>query len=131
MKVVIDTSALLAVALDEPEKSRLVAATQETTLLAPAVLPFEIGNALSAMVKRGRLTAEQALDVLSVADGIAVQMVAVDLPAALEMACEAGIYAYDAYFLQTAATLNCPLLTLDQSMRRLAEARGIALLDES
>lgn len=59
MKVVADTNTFLAVALNEPERPRIIDMTQGCDLLAPEVLPFEIGNALTAMVKRGALPAEQ------------------------------------------------------------------------
>jgi len=38
---------------------------------------------------------------------------------------EQGIYSYDAYFLQTAMRFKCPLLTLDQTMARVATSLKI------
>jgi hypothetical protein len=49
MKIIADTNIFLAVALDEPEKERIVSLSEGFDLAAPNVLPFEIGNALSAM----------------------------------------------------------------------------------
>ena len=56
--LVIDTSAILAVLLDEPEKQAVVEATMGSVVCAPASLRWEVGNAATAGVKRRRLTAE-------------------------------------------------------------------------
>ena len=58
--IVIDTSAILAVLLAEPEKLAVVEATMGRVLCAPASLRWEVGNAAKAGVKRRRLTPERA-----------------------------------------------------------------------
>ena len=58
--IVIDTSAILAVLLDEPEKEAVVEQTMGTVLSAPASLRWEVGNAATAGVKRRRLRPERA-----------------------------------------------------------------------
>jgi predicted nucleic acid-binding protein len=40
-----------------------------------------------------------------------------------------NIYAYDAYFLQTALAYDCPLLTLDKKMKFVANALNIKVLE--
>lgn len=52
MKIVADTNTFLAVALDEPEKPEIINHTTGHQLIAPEVLPFEIGNALTSMMKK-------------------------------------------------------------------------------
>ncbi len=47
-----DTNLFLAVALNEPEKTRIIQLTSNKNAVAPEILPYEIGNALSAMIKR-------------------------------------------------------------------------------
>src|SRR5437763_8514880 len=54
MDIVADTSAIIAVIANEPEKSALVAHTQGADLFAPLSIPWEVGNAFSAMLKRQR-----------------------------------------------------------------------------
>jgi predicted nucleic acid-binding protein len=125
-----DTNAFLAVALDEPEKSWLLQATKGVELAAPAVLPYEVGNALSALVKRKRLGADEAAEAWQVIQSIPVELVEVDIPASLLLAAEHGIYAYDAYFLQCAMRLKCPLLTLDRAMASVARALSIKLVEK-
>jgi len=130
MKVVADTNTFLAVALDEPEKRELLQATEGVALAAPAVLPYEIGNALSALVKRKRLDVDEARNAWRIIQRIPVELMEMDVPAALGIAAEQGIYAYDAYFLQCAMSLRCPLLTLDRAMMRVARAMSIQLVEK-
>ncbi|MGI9054531.1 MAG: type II toxin-antitoxin system VapC family toxin [Pyrinomonadaceae bacterium] len=58
--LVTDSSTVIAVIANEPEKPLLIAKSQGFDLIAPRSLYWEIGNAFSAMVKRGRITLEQA-----------------------------------------------------------------------
>jgi len=60
---------------------------------------------------------------------IPVELVDVDFEAALTIVAEHGIYAYDAYYLECAASLKCPLLTLDRTMKRVARTMGLPLLE--
>ena len=60
MNIITDTNIFLTVALDEPEKSRIIKLTTNTSAVAPEILPYEIGNALTAMVKRKQVTTNEA-----------------------------------------------------------------------
>ena len=60
MDVVIDTSALVAVIVGEPERNRIVELTAGNTLIGPGSIPWEVGNAFSSMLKQDRLTFEEA-----------------------------------------------------------------------
>lgn len=129
MKLVIDTSAILAVLLDEPERLALIAATNGAQLCAPASIPWEVCNALSAALKRRRLALPQAVEVLKNFGKVPLQLVSVDLTAALELAAAFRIYAYDAYVLELARAQQCSLLTLDHGVQRVARAARIPLLE--
>ena len=128
MEVVADASALLAVVLDEPERGSIVDATEGATLIAPAALPSEIGNALTAMRKRGRIEEESVLPAWEATQEIPVQLVPVEFEAAITLALANGIYAYDAYYLHCSLSHRRPLVTLDRRMREVAENLGIRLL---
>ena len=128
MDIIVDTNIFLAVALNEAEKARIVDLTQETSLTAPEILPYEIGNALSAMVKRNQLSQAQALATQRLIQLIPVRLVSVDVQRSLQLAVEQQIYAYDAYFLQCAKALSLPLLTLDKRMQQVAQHLNIQLL---
>ena len=55
MKIIADTNTFIAVALNEPEKGKIIKLTEGHDLIAPDVLPFEIGNALTEMMKKNAL----------------------------------------------------------------------------
>lgn len=129
MKIVCDTSAFLAVVLNEPERSRIVALTSGHELAAPAVLPFEIGNALVSMTRRGSLAPENVTAAWDALQAIPVELRPIELRAALEIALRFKIYAYDAYFLECALGLRAPLLTLDKTMQRLARTLNVQVLE--
>src|SRR5262245_32353527 len=99
MVVVIDTSALIAVLVSEPERAGIVQATQGADLVAPASVHWEIGNALSALLKRRRATLAQAQLALTAYSSIPLRLLDVDLALALEIASEHALYAYDAYLI--------------------------------
>jgi predicted nucleic acid-binding protein len=131
MRIVIDTSAVIAVIGNEPSKQALVHATRGAALLAPSSVHWEIGNAFSAMLRRGRLRLAQAHKALRAYTEIPIRFVDVDLGDALAIAAELEIYAYDAYVLQSAATHRCPVLTLDAGLIRAGRKLGLDFLEVS
>ena len=129
MKIVTDTSILLAVALEEPERDAIIKLTQETQLIAPEVLPFEVGNALSSLFRRNLLDEERVLQVWEYIQRIPIDLRTVDIQGALQIATRNRIYAYDAYFLSCASTLRVPLMSLDRKMISVARQSGIKVLE--
>ncbi len=129
MSIISDTNIFLAVILNEPEKDRIIRITSGIDLSAPEILPYEIGNALSAMLKRGQLGEKEALAAQKATNKIPVRLLAVDIQEALKLAIEFNIYAYDAYFLQCAMALSSPLITLDNRMKKVATELGIEVLE--
>jgi len=113
---------LLAVALDEELKPQILELTHGATLTAPASLLWEVGNALSAQVKRERLTLEQATFALRIVQSIPVRLLQTDLEWALILAARHRIYAYDAYLLACAERRRAPLITLDGRLKDVARA---------
>ena len=49
MEIVIDTSALISVIVGESERKRIIELTIGNTLIGPGSIPWEIGNAFSAI----------------------------------------------------------------------------------
>jgi len=129
MDLVADTNIFLSVALNEPERERIIQLTTDASISAPEILPYELGNALSAMVKRKRLTTAEALKAHKAVNLIPVRLVSIDIQASLKMASEHGIYAYDACFLHCARVYSLPLLTLDERMKQVAEDLGLQVLE--
>jgi predicted nucleic acid-binding protein len=129
MDIVIDTSALIAVIVAEPERGRIVERTSGHSLIGPGCIPWEVGNAFSAMVKRRRLRVADAQQAMNIFDAIPLRYVPVDMGNALYLAGETGMYAYDAYFLDCALRHSAPLLTLDRALRLAAEKIGLDIVE--
>ena len=129
MVVVIDTSALVAVLVSEPQRAALVRASHGADLVAPGSVHWEVGNAMSALLKRHRATLAQVRSALAAYSAIPIRLVDVDLALALEVAAEHSLYAYDAYLITSALAQRAPLLTLDHGLSRAATAAGVACLE--
>ncbi len=129
MNIVIDTSAIIAVIVAEPERDAIIAATSGHTLIGPGSIPWEIGNAFSAMIKQHRIGVSDAQRGLEILDSIPLQYVNVDMANVLSIAAQVNAYAYDAYLLDCALRHAAPLLTLDRTLRRAADALGINLVN--
>lgn len=129
MDIVIDTSALLAVIIDEPERGRIVELTAGSALIGPGSIPWEIGNAFSAMLKQKRLTLSRVRRGLQIFEAVAIRYVPVDLSRALTFAERANVYAYDAYILDCAVRHHAPILTLDRPLARTARDMNIEVLE--
>jgi len=129
MDIVIDTSALLAVIVAEPERDKIVKLTSGHTLVGPGSIPWEIGNAFSAMLKQKRLGLVEAQQGMKIFNSIPLRLVRVDLNNAISIAYETKTYAYDAYFLDCAVRHAAPLLTLDRALERAALKLGVKLME--
>ena len=128
VNVVIDTSAIIAVIVAEPERDAIIAATSGHTLIGPGSIPWEIGNVFSAMIKQRRVHVADAQRALEILESIPVQYVNVDLSNVLSIAAQVNAYAYDAYFLDCALRHGTPLLTLDRTLGRAAGLLGVELV---
>ena len=129
MKIVVDTSVLIAVIADEPEKPALVKATRGAELIAPHSVHWEIGNAFSAMFKRKLITLEKAQQSLKIYRKIRVDFVEVELEESLNIAQQLNIYAYDAYLIRCALKYEAPLISLDRGLRGYAQQMNINVLE--
>lgn len=129
MAIVIDTSAIIAVLVDAPERDKIIALTTDHRLIGPGSIPWEIGNAFSAMLKRNRLELAEAQQGLALFKQMEITFVEVDFSQVLTLAKQSHSYAYDVYFLDCAIRCNAPLLTLDQKLKNVAQSLGIETLE--
>jgi predicted nucleic acid-binding protein len=129
MNIVVDTSVLIAVLVNEPERSKIVSLTIGLDLLAPGSVHWEIGNALSAMIKRKAINTHQVEAVLKAYRQIPIRLVDVDLDRALGIAMDQNIYAYDAYIIECARENRCKVLSLDKGLIEATTKAGVAVLE--
>jgi len=129
VEIVIDTSAILAVVGEQPERADLVSMTRGASLVAPSSVHWEVGNALSAMFKRKTIGLKEALELLEAYAAIPIRMSEVGLSQAVELSAKWNMYAYDAYVLACAINQRAPLLTLDGGLRDRAYELQLDVLE--
>lgn len=129
MEVTVDASVVLAVILNEPGKARLLEVTRDVELVTAPSLPWEVGNALSALFKRAQLSLGQARNAVDSFEQIAVRLADVDLLAAVALAEKYRIYAYGAYVLECARRYRTPLLSLDGPQCEVGLRMGLDIVE--
>ena len=126
--IVIDASCILAFLLNQDDTNLIAKTTENKILIAPSCLPFEIGNALSKLIKRNLLSTTEAILVLHEFYKIPIRLLEPDIANSVVIAAESNSYAYEAYYLNIANQLSEPLFTLDEKMKSTALERGIKCL---
>src|ERR1035441_7090368 len=129
MEIVIDTSVILAVISEQPEKPELIRLTRGATLVAPSSVHWEVGNALSAMFKRKAIGLDEGLKLLESYAAIPIRLTDLALKQAVELAARLNIYAYDAYVIACAVNQRAPILTLDGGLRTRARELKLDVLE--
>jgi len=129
MEIVADASAFLAVVLNESDRDWIINKTTGQSIISPEVLPYEIGNALIAVKRKGRLNDREILRAFDLSQRIAVRLVSVKIHDAMKIALRFNIYAYDAYYLQCCIENKLPLISLDDRMCDIAGSLGIKVVE--
>ena len=127
VSLVIDTSTVVAVLLNEPIRAALIGATEGCALVGAPTLPWEVGNALVTAVRRKRLATPLVSQAWVSYQSVPVRLSQIDPGRAVNLALEVGLYAYDGYVLETARAERIPLLTLDLALARAARSLGLKL----
>jgi predicted nucleic acid-binding protein len=129
MEIVSDASAFLAVALNEIDRDWVIEKTSGFSIIPPEVLPYEIGNALIAVRRKGRFSDREILRAFDISQKIAVRLVPIKVQDAMKMAIRFNIYAYDAYYLQCCIENKLSLISLDDRMCDVARCLGIKVVE--
>jgi len=127
--VVVDTSVVLAVLLNEPTRGAILKHTRGRRLLAAGSLEWEVGNALVALVRRRLATGPDIWRVWRSFCQIPIATGKCDIATALRLSVASGLCAYDAVVIETARAAGAPLLTLNVRQRRVAVARGADIME--
>jgi predicted nucleic acid-binding protein len=129
MNAVIDTSAIIAVIANEPEREALIEITRGVDLIAPHSVHWEIGNAFSAMLKRERITLPAAIKAIEAYNKIKIRFVDIDIEKTLRIAHRLSVYAYDAYIISCALHYKYPIVSLDKSLIQCAKKMKVEALE--
>lgn len=120
MAVVVDASAIAAIAFREAEGPDLAIHLSGQTLLAPALIDYELANIALKKAKLQPKVAPQIGAVLNAAWHLRITKVAVPASEAFRIARETGLTAYDASYLWLARMHDAELVTLDAALARAA-----------
>ncbi len=120
MAVVVDASALGAIAFGEPEGKAMAAHLEGETLLAPALIDYELTNVALKKARKRPETLPRLVLALQAALALPLSRVPVPGVEALALAAETGLTAYDASYLWLARSHDAELVTLDVPLGRLA-----------
>ena len=126
--IIIDASCIVAVLLEEDGCNEVRNAVRGKQLVSPACLPYEIGNSLTAAVKKHRITADMVAEIYSEFEKLPVRLVEPDIGKATFIAAEENHYAYDAYYIVCALDMGLPLFSLDNGLIEIAKKRGVKCL---
>ena len=114
---------------NESDREWVIERTRGAAVASPEVLPYEIGNALIAVMKRGRLSNREILRAFDISQRISVKLLPVRISEALRIALRFQSYAYDAYYLQCCIENRLPLISLDGHMCDMAKRLGIKVVE--
>jgi len=117
------------VLLNEPSRPALIIATKGRSLVGAPSLPWEVGNALVAGVRRGQVSARAVQQAWDSYGKIPIHLAEIEISRALALAMELHLYAYDAYVLEVARAGRIPLLTLDRALARAAGRAAVPLVE--
>ena len=129
MDLTVDASVIMAVILNESSKPKLLEATRGAELISAPSLPWEVGNALSALFKRRRIDMAQAELALESFRQVPVRLPSLEIESSVVLAERHDVYAYGAYVIECARRYQTPLLSLDRRQCEVARSEGIATLE--
>lgn len=129
--IVLDCSYALALVMPDEDRPRTMHAVQALHLVAPAVWPLEIANAMAMAVQRGRIEPSDAARLAQRLDdyGVGVDGDAVPVHQRYLAARHHGLSAYDAAYLDLALQRRCGIATLDRRLAERARTLGVTVHD--
>jgi predicted nucleic acid-binding protein len=134
--IVVDSSAMIAVLLREDHAKQVLESLDGIeSLAAPAMMPYEVLNALHSAVRRRRLRADgigrSIAFYLGFPWALDIHSTEPRLREVSRLAEVHGLSAYDASFLELAMRQGCPLVSLDDELRKAAKAEMVEVRPRS
>jgi len=121
---VADASVLGAFLFREPLADRAALLLEGKELFEPELLAYELASVARKKALRHADLRDTVLAALRLGLALAIHWVQADHAAVVELALETGLTTYDASYLHLSRSLEVPLVTFDEKLRR-------AVLDRS
>lgn len=106
----------------------------EGVIIVPLLWSIEICNVITVACKRGRIKSEEAqqllVDLKNLPDAFDSETEAMVWEYSFQLAQQYELSVYDAVYLELAIRKNCPLATLDKSLKEACVAAGVIVLPE-
>ncbi len=119
---VVDASALAAFLFMESNAEAIVTRLENTTLLAPTLIYYELANVCLNKIRRDQARRDEYFQSFEDLHRIVLHSLDVDPAGVLALAEATGLTAYDASYLWLAWTRNAELITLDKKLAAAARA---------
>jgi len=120
---VVDASVLGAVVFQEPRLAAAVALLQGAELYAPILLAYELASIARKKALLHPPSAQDLLANLEDAQAMDIRWMEVNHLAVVRLALETGLTTYDASYLQLAQSLGLALVTFDERLQAVVDAR--------
>jgi predicted nucleic acid-binding protein len=127
-QIVIDASCILAFLLNQEGCEEVKKRASDSELIAPSCISFEIGNAISKLIKRKLLSIVDGVAVFHEYAKIPIRMIEPDIPSSIVLAGQTDSYSYDGFYISLANQFSLPLYTFDERMKQISLERGIECL---
>ena len=121
---VVDASAIVALLFDELTRDEVAQRLRGASLIAPALIRFEVANACLKKIRAAPAERRPLLEAFSLFDDLSISLETVDLGEAIALAELTRLSLYDASYLWLARTLGVDLVTLDDRLARADQAPG-------
>ena len=122
---VVDASAIVAVVFAESDGELIAERLNNSRLIAPAFMPYEVANAMWAKARRNPDRRTSLAAAFSDFLAIPIESCEVDLVAVTALGLDCGLTVYDASYVWLAKERNASLVTLDRRMQRAASSIGV------
>jgi predicted nucleic acid-binding protein len=117
---------------NSPYAYRVLDALEQAQAVVPSLWAVEVANALVVGERRHRLVAAEVAHFLGLLSGLSVEVDGETAPRAtsdtLSLARTHSLSTYDASYLELAMRRALPLATLDEQLKKAAQAVGVKLV---